>query len=169
MKLSYPKIIHSKIFKDKRGFLQEIYKEKKTINNFKFSLLVNSKKNVFRGFHFQEKKQQKKTIIVTQGELIDFCLDLRKKSPTFKKIFKFKLKQNSILLIPKGFAHGYLTLKDNTQMIYLLSEHRFKNDERTLDIYDKSLNLQLNKNLIVSKKDKKGMSLEMFQKSIKSL
>ena len=53
-----PKIINSKTIKDRRGFLQEIVKDKS--KKFKFSLLVKSKKNVFRGMHFQEKKQQEK-------------------------------------------------------------------------------------------------------------
>ena len=100
-----PKIINSKTIKDRRGFLQEIVKDKS--KKFKFSLLVKSKKNVFRGMHFQEKKQQEKILVVAKGKIIDFCLDLRKKSSSFGKIFKFKLKQNTILFIPKGFAHGY--------------------------------------------------------------
>ena len=169
MNLLYPKIIKKKVFKDSRGFLQEIFKKKKFKINFKFSLLVNSKKNVFRGFHFQKRKQQHKILIVAQGELNDYCLDLRRKSKSFQKIFKFNLKQNSILFIPKGFAHAYVSLKKNTQVIYFLSEYRFKKYEETLSIYDKKLNLKIRKNYILSKKDKKGISIDIFNKKIKSL
>ena len=169
MKIVNPKIIKTKIHKDSRGYLQEIFKKKQFLNNFKFSILVNSKKNVLRGLHFQKKKQQEKILIIISGEIIDYCLDLRKKSNSFGKIFKFKLKKNSILFIPKGFAHGYLALKNNTQIVYLLSEYRFKKYERTININDTKFNLKLKKNYIISKKDRKGMSFNLFKKNIKSL
>jgi dTDP-4-dehydrorhamnose 3,5-epimerase len=169
MKIINPKIIRTKLHKDSRGSLQEIFKQKHFLSNVKFYLLVSSKKNVFRGFHFQKKKQQEKIVVVTNGSIIDYCLDLRKKSKTFGKIFKYNLKKNSILFIPKGFAHGYLALKNQTQMIYLLSEDRFKEYERTLDIYDRKLNLKIKKNYIISQKDKKGMSFNFFERKIKSL
>ena len=136
---------------------------------FEFALFVSSKKNVLRGLHFQKKKQQEKILIIINGEIVDYCLDLRKKSNSFGKIFKYKLKKNSILFIPKGFAHGYLALKNNTQIVYLLSEYRFKKYERTIDINDSKFNLKLKKNYIISKKDKKGMSFNLFKKNIKSL
>ncbi len=169
MKNIIPKIIKPKIHKDSRGVLQEIFKKKQFLSDFKFSLFVTSKKNVFRGLHFQRKKQQEKIVVMVNGEVVDYCLDLRRRSATFGKIFKYKLKKNSILYIPKGFAHGYLALKDDTQMIYLLSEMRFKKFEKTISIYDKKLNLKIKKNYIVSQKDKKGISFNLFQKKIKTL
>ncbi|MDC0385431.1 dTDP-4-dehydrorhamnose 3,5-epimerase family protein [Pelagibacteraceae bacterium] len=169
MKIMNPKVIKTKIHKDPRGSLQEIFKKKQFSNNFEFALFVSSKKNVLRGLHFQKKKQQEKILIIINGEIVDYCLDLRKKSNSFGKIFKYKLKKNSILFIPKGFAHGYLALKNNTQIVYLLSEYRFKKYERTIDINDSKFNLKLKKNYIISKKDKKGMSFNLFKKNIKSL
>ncbi len=169
MKFSKPKVIKAKLFRDSRGSLQEIFKDKFKKFNCKFSLLVKSKKNVFRGLHFQKKRQQNKILIVAQGKISDFCLDLRKKSPSFGKIFKFTINKNSILYIPKGFAHGYKSLKDNTILIYLLSELRFKKFERTIDPFEKQFKIDLNKRTILSKKDKKGMSLEYFKKNIKTL
>ncbi len=169
MKIMNPKVIKTKIHKDPRGSLQEIFKKKQFSNNFEFALFVSSKKNVLRGLHFQKKKQQEKILIIINGEIVDYCLDLRKKSNSFGKIFKYKLKKNSILFIPKGFAHGYLALKNNTQIVYLLSEYRFKKYERTIDINDSKFNLKLKKNYIISKKDRKGMSFNLFKKNIKSL
>ena len=169
MKIMNPKVIKTKIHKDPRGSLQEIFKKKQFSNNFEFALFVSSKKNVLRGLHFQKKKQQEKILIIINGEIVDYCLDLRKKSNSFGKILKYKLKKNSILFIPKGFAHGYLALKNNTQIVYLLSEYRFKKYERTIDINDSKFNLKLKKNYIISKKDKKGMSFNLFKKNIKSL
>ena len=169
MKIMNPKVIKTKIHKDPRGSLQEIFKKKQFSNNFDFALFVSSKKNVIRGLHFQKKKQQEKILIIINGEIVDYCLDLRKKSNSFGKIFKYKLKKNSILFIPKGFAHGYLALKNNTQIVYLLSEYRFKKYERTIDINDSKFNLKLKKNYIISKKDRKGMSFNLFKKNIKTL
>ena len=169
MKFTKPTIIKSKLFRDNRGSLQEIFKDKLKKFNCKFSLLVKSKKNVFRGLHFQEKRQQNKILIVAQGKITDFCLDLRKRSPSFGKIFKFTINKNSILFIPKGFAHGYKSLKDNTILIYLLSELRLKKFERTIDPFEKQFKIDLNKRTILSKKDKKGISLEYFKKNIKTL
>ena len=69
-----PKIIKSKIYKDKRGSLKEIFKSKDYNKKFKFFLLVSSKKNVFRGFHFQKRKQQEKLVVVVKGKIIDYCI-----------------------------------------------------------------------------------------------
>ena len=162
-------LIQNELHFDTRGYLKEIFSNNKIKFKNKFQYYSISKKNVFRGLHFQRKKQQEKIVVVVNGEVVDYCLDLRRRSETFGKIFKFKLKKNSILFIPKGFAHGYLTLKDNTQMIYLLSEMRFKKFEKTLSIFDKKFNLRIKKNYIISQKDKKGISFNLFQKKIRTL
>jgi len=170
MKYNYPKIFNSKVNLDNRGYLIETFKKKELNTNFNYSILVSSKKNVFRGLHFQKKKQQEKLLIVTKGSIMDYCVDLRKKSKTFGKIHKFYLKKNSILYIPKGFAHGYLCLKDDNKLIYLLSNYRFKKYEKVLNFNDEEINLNIKiKKIITSKRDKKGMSLNEFRKEIKSL
>ena len=170
MKYLYPKVIDTKVNIDNRGYLIETYKKKEINTDFKYSILVSSKKNVFRGLHFQKKKQQEKLLIVLKGSIIDYCIDLRKKSKTFSKIYKFYLKKNSILYIPKGFAHGYLCLKNDNKLVYLLSNYWFKKHEKVLDFNDKEINLKIkNKKMILSKRDQNGMSLENFRKEIKSL
>ena len=170
MKHLYPKVIDTKVNIDNRGYLIETFKKKKINTDFKYSILVSSKKNVFRGLHFQKKKQQEKLLIVLKGSIIDYCVDLRKKSKTFSKTYKFYLKKNSILYIPKGFAHGYLCLKNDNKLIYLLSNYWFEKYEKVLDFNDKKINLGIkNKKIITSKRDQKGISLEKFRKEIKSL
>ena len=170
MKYLYPKVIDTKVNIDNRGYLIETYKKKEINTDFKYSILVSSKKNVFRGLHFQKKKQQEKLLIVLKGSIIDYCIDLRKKSKTFSKIYKFFLKKNSILYIPKGFAHGYLCLKNDNKLVYLLSNYWFKKYEKVLDFNDKEINLKIrNKKMILSKRDQNGMSLKNFRKEIKSL
>ena len=170
MKHLYPKVIDNKVNIDNRGYLIETFKKKKINTDFKYSILVSSKKNVFRGLHFQKKKQQEKLLIVLKGSIIDYCVDLRRKSKTFSKTYKFYLKKNSILYIPKGFAHGYLCLKNDNKLVYLLSNYWFEKYEKVLDFNDKKINLRIkNKKIITSKRDQKGISLEKFRKEIKSL
>jgi len=170
VKYDYPKLIKQKVHNDSRGYLQEIYKRKDFKNNFKFAIFASSKKNVFRGLHFQKKKQQEKIVIIVKGSIVDFCIDLRKKSKTFLKVFKFYLKENSILYIPRGFAHGYLGIKRENKIVYFLSNYRQKKYERGLNLKDNKINLKIRKNnLIVSKKDQKNMYLDNFKKEIRTL
>ena len=143
MKYNYPKLISCKVHNDNRGYLQEIYKRKDFRNNFKFAILASSKKNVFRGLHFQKKNQQEKIVIIVKGSIVDFCIDLRKKSKTFLKVFKFYLKENSILYIPKGFAHGYLGIKNENKIVYFLSNYRQQKYERGLNLKDNKINLKI--------------------------
>lgn len=165
-----PKIIKSKIYKDKRGSLKEIFKSKDYNKKFKFFLLVSSKKNVFRGFHFQKRKQQEKLVVVVKGKIIDYCIDLRKKSKTFGKVFKFTLKEKSVLLVPKGFAHGYTGVSKESLIVYFLSEYRYSKFESGISLFDKNIKINLKKNkLILSEKDKKNYTISEFKKKIGSL
>ena len=165
-----PKIIKSKIYKDKRGSLKEIFKSKDYNKKFKFFLLVSSKKNVFRGFHFQKRKQQEKLVVVVKGKIIDYCIDLRKKSKTFGKVFKFTLKEKSVLLVPKGFAHGYKAVSKENLIVYFLSEYRYSKFESGISLFDKNIKINLKKNkLILSERDKKNYTISEFKKKIGSL
>tara|TARA_B100001057_G_C22178224_1_gene692227 strand:+ start:50 stop:565 length:516 start_codon:yes stop_codon:yes gene_type:complete len=165
-----PKIIKSKLHKDKRGSLKEIFKSKDYKKKFKFFLLVSSKKNVFRGFHFQKRKQQEKLVVVVKGKIIDYCIDLRKKSKTFGKIFKYTLKEKSVLLVPKGFAHGYTGISKENIIVYFLSEYRYSKFEQGISLFDKAVKINLNKNkLIISEKDKRNYTISEFEKKIGSL
>ena len=107
MSIEIPKIIKTKCYYDKRGYLQEIYLRKNYKKNFIFSLITSSKKNVFRGFHFQIKKQQTKLIYVVKGRVLDFVIDLRKKTKTFGKVFKFYLKEKIFYIYPKDLLMDF--------------------------------------------------------------
>tara|TARA_B100001121_G_C18663919_1_gene610340 strand:- start:1040 stop:1555 length:516 start_codon:yes stop_codon:yes gene_type:complete len=168
--IKIPKIIKSKLHKDKRGSLKEIFKAKDYNKKFKFFLLVTSKKNVFRGFHFQKRKQQEKLVLVVKGKIIDYCIDLRKNSKTFGKIFKFTLNEKSVLFVPKGFAHGYTGLSKENIIVYFLSEYRYSKYERGISLFDKTIKINLKKNkLILSEKDKRNYTISEFKKKIGSL
>ena len=166
--IKYPKLIKINSHNDKRGSLREIYKKDNLFPKFVFALSVYSKKNVFRGLHFQKKKQQSKLVIVIDGKLIDYCVDLRKKSKNYLKVYKYKLNKNSILFVPKGFAHGYFAVK-KTKMIYLLSDYRSKKDECGIDFRDKKLRIKLNNKILLSKKDLSNMTVSEFENKIKTL
>lgn len=79
-----------------------------------------SKKWVFRGFHFQTQNTQTKLVRVITGNVLDFAIDIRKDSPTYGKYVMVELsgKNKKQLLVPKGFAHGFLTLEDDTEFVY---------------------------------------------------
>lgn len=130
-------IIKKKILRDKRGFFfrdfceKELKKIKFKIKQINFS--YNLKKFTLRGFHYQKSPySENKIITCLNGEIFNVCIDLRKKSKTYLKYFKFKLKagSNVSLLVPKGFANAYLSLKDNTKILYYMSE--FYNPKHSL-------------------------------------
>ncbi len=166
-KISGPKLIKSKIFKDKRGYLRETYKGsliKK--EKFPFDVMSFSKKNVLRGLHLQINKTQAKIITVTYGKIFDVAVDLRKNSKTFGKYIGIIISDKSdfSFYIPKGFAHGFLCLSKKCTVNYKCSNYRDPNSEKTLLWSDQSLNIKWPvKRPILSKKDRNGLSLTDFR------
>ena len=167
------KIIKLKRNNDSRGYLAETY-NKKLIGGKElvFDYKVISKKNIFRGFHFQYKFQQVKLISVLKGKILDCVIDLRKNSKTFGKTYKIILseKNNLSLYVPTGFAHSYLTLEKENIVYYKLSNYYAPKFESGIFWNDKNLKIKLPvKNPIVSKKDKKLPSFKKFVKRFKYL
>ena len=170
MSIKIPKIIRTNCFYDRRGYLQEIYLKKNLRENFKFSLITFSKKNVFRGFHFQLKNQQVKLIYLVKGSILDIAIDLRRRSKNFGKVYRFKLREKNILYIPKGFAHGYLSLSVENILLYYMTNYRDSKNEDGIVWNDKSLKIKFPvKKLIISKKDKKLDTFDDFVRKNKSL
>ena len=152
------KIIKSKIFKDKRGFLRETY-QKRLLNkiDFPFDIMSFSKKNVLRGMHFQSKNPQAKIITVTNGKIMDVAIDLRKNSPTFGKYFSIimSFKDDFSFYIPKNFAHGFLCLSKTCTINYKCSDYRNPKYERTLSWNDPTVKIKWPlKKPILSEKDR---------------
>ena len=134
-KIPGPKIIKSKIFKDKRGYLRETFRNRLLKNlNFPFDVMSFSKKNVLRGLHIQIKNNQAKIITVTHGKIFDVAVDLRKKSKTFGKYFSVIISDKSdfSFYIPKGFAHGFLCLSKKCTVNYKCSDYRNPKSEKTI-------------------------------------
>lgn len=115
-------ILHPKTFRDKRGSLtkiyhQDIFKGLGLDLSFKEEYFSVSTKGVLRGLHFQTPPMQhSKCVTCVAGSIYDVVVDLRKKSPTYGDHFSLILdsKEPTMLLVPEGFAHGFVALEDNS-------------------------------------------------------
>lgn len=114
---------------DMRGYFSKIFEKtifaSNGINIAPFEELQScSKKGVLRGLHFQREHSQDKLVRVLRGEVYDVAVDLREGSDTFGKWKGFYLsaKNRKMLYIPKGFAHGFLALEENTLFSYLCGD-----------------------------------------------
>jgi len=161
-------VIKPNIFKDNRGFFYESWNQE-IFNNavgdkVKFLQDNHSSSNagVLRGLHYQiEPKPQGKLVRCVSGSVFDVAVDIRKSSPTFGEWASIVLsKANKLMIwIPTGFAHGFLSLKNESEIIYKATMNYCKNHERTIRWNDNHLNIKwpLNKinNLepVLSEKD----------------
>tara|TARA_E500000178_G_C17014829_1_gene752394 strand:- start:235 stop:768 length:534 start_codon:yes stop_codon:yes gene_type:complete len=165
-------IIKQKNNYDNRGILRETFNDKILKKRFIFEYCTTSKKNVFRGFHFQTKNKQSKFVNVIKGKILDIVIDLRKKSKTFGKTYSIILsKKNALgLFIPAGFAHAYYSFNKENIIYYKLDNYYNPKYESGIIYNDPSLRLRLpSKNIKISKKDKNLLTMEMFREKIKYL
>jgi dTDP-4-dehydrorhamnose 3,5-epimerase len=162
------KIVQSKIYRDNRGLLKEVFKQKLFKNDdFIFNIVSSSKKNVIRGFHIQTKFKQAKYVSVLKGAILDIALDLRKRSKTFGKHFKVMLSadNNKSVFLPAGFAHGFLALEKENIVNYNITNYRSAKHEVSLVWNDKDLKIKWPiKNPIISKKDKTALTFYEYKK-----
>ena len=167
-KIPGPLIIKTDVYKDKRGFLKETFRNNFFTNiKFPFDVMSFSKKKVLRGLHIQTDKSQAKIITVTHGKIFDVAVDLRKNSKTFGKYVSLIISENSdfSFYVPKGFAHGFLCLSKKCTVNYKCSEYRQSKYEKTLSWNDPKINIKWPVlNPILSKKDKEGLNLHYFKK-----
>ena len=166
-------LINRKCNRDFRGILSETYIKKFFLSkNFIFDYYSISKKNVIRGLHYQKKKQQDKLISVINGKIFDVCVDLRKNSKTFGKYFSTILscKNYKSILIPKGFAHGFCSLENNTIVYYKNSNYYYSNEQSGIIWNDPQLNIRWPvNNPVVSIKDRLHVNFNEFLMSEKFL
>jgi len=166
-KIPGPLFIKSQIFKDKRGYLRETFRNN-LFNKIKFpfDVMSFSKKNVLRGLHIQTNKSQAKIITVTHGKIFDVAVDLRKNSKNFGKYIGVIISDKSdfSFYIPKGFAHGFMCLSKTCTVNYKCSNYRDANSEKTLNWNDKKVNIKWpNKKPILSVKDKNALDVNFFR------
>ncbi|MFX4242245.1 dTDP-4-dehydrorhamnose 3,5-epimerase family protein [Aliarcobacter butzleri] len=169
-------IIEPNIFKDERGSFSRIFCENELKDIFKFNIKqinhsITREKGTFRGLHFQyEPNSEIKMVKCIKGAIIDIVVDIRENSPTFLQHFSVELTEQNqkMLYIPKGFAHGFQTLKNNTELLYFHSSIYTPSNEGSLNILDKKLNIVLPLDIInLSNKDKNNAFLTDEFKGIK--
>lgn len=125
---------------------------------------VCSRKDALRGLHYQREYPQGKLLRVLNGEIFDVCVDMRKSSETFGQYFSIKLSSldKKMIWIPPGFAHGFLSLSQESEVSYKTTERRVIEDECVLRWDDPqiAINWPIQSDPILSLKDKAGKSLE---------
>lgn len=161
-------IVTPTVFGDNRGYFMETYNEeefKAAWLNFSFvqDNQSASVKGVLRGLHFQKTHPQAKLVRVLQGEVFDVAVDLRKDSETYGKwvgeILSGENKKQ--LLIPRGFAHGFVVISDYAEFAYKCDEFYHPEDEGGIIWNDKDIDVQwpLTQELKLSEKDKNNPTL----------
>ena len=171
--LAIPEVIlfEPTVFTDERGFFFESFNHKKFEEavgygvNFVQDNHSKSTKGVLRGLHYQlPPKAQGKLVRVTQGEVFDVAVDIRKNSPTFGKWVGEKLsaENKKQLWVPEGFAHGFLTLSETAEFLYKVTNYYSKEYERSIIWNDPNIGIDwtLQEQPQLSEKDQQGIFLE---------
>jgi dTDP-4-dehydrorhamnose 3,5-epimerase len=165
-------IIQPKVFEDERGYFFESYNKKSFSENgiavdFVQDNQSLSQKGVLRGLHFQNPPfAQGKLVSVMKGAVLDVAVDIRKNSATYGKFCSIELseKNKTMFWIPAGFAHGFLTLEDNTIFTYKCTNVYNKNSEGCIRWNDEDLGIEWGvKEPILSEKDKICMPFREFR------
>jgi dTDP-4-dehydrorhamnose 3,5-epimerase len=157
-------IINPSVYNDERGYFYETYnqrflRDKGIYTNFVQDNQSYSTKNVLRGLHFQTIAPQAKLVRCVVGEVYDVVVDLRKSSETYKQWYGVKLSDENrkMMFVPKGFAHGFLTLSDYAIFQYKCDELYMPKADAGVNFKDEELNIDwlvdINE-LIISEKDR---------------
>ena len=155
-------IVEPAVFPDKRGYFFESYNKEKYIKNgieenFVQDNVSFSQKDVLRGLHFQNPPfAQAKLVSVLRGSVLDVAVDIRKDSATYGKYVSIVLSEENKrqFFIPVGFAHGFLTLEDNTLFSYKCSNVYNKESEGSILWKDDDIGIDWGvENPIISPKD----------------
>lgn len=163
-------IIEPRVFGDERGFFLESFNEKifheKTGTDVRFVQDNHScsAQHVLRGLHYQIQQAQGKLIRVVSGSIFDVAVDIRKGSPTFGQWVSYVLsaENKQQIWIPAGFAHGFLSLSDRTEVLYKSTDFYAPAHERCILWNDPDLAITwpLTADPIISAKDQVGLPLK---------
>lgn len=159
------------VYKDDRGYFMESYNQKKVELMIKDRFVQDnesvSHKNVLRGLHLQlPPHAQSKLVRVIKGSILDVVVDLRKDSETYGKHFKHVLsgENKKQLYIPVGFAHGFLSLEDDTILNYKCSDYYHAQSEASILWNDPDLSIDWGVNdPILTEKDQLAQNFVTFE------
>jgi len=164
-------LLEPTIHRDERGHFLESYNHRDFCEaigrevNFVQDNQSYSKRGVLRGLHFQKGEHaQAKLISVLEGKIQDVVVDLRKDSPTFKQHLSIVLDSmgKKQLFIPRGFAHGFLTLSESATVIYKCDNYYNKETEGGILYDDLTLSISWamdKERIVISEKDRKSLTL----------
>jgi dTDP-4-dehydrorhamnose 3,5-epimerase len=164
-------VLEPKVIEDPRGYFMESYRydvlKSKGINiHFVQDNQSKSRRGVLRGLHYQNAPhQQTKLIRVLSGEILDVVIDLRKSKATFGKSFTIALSAENKrqLLVPRGFAHGFLVLSETAEILYKCDEFYHPEAEGGIMYDDPALKIDWGmkkEDLILSQRDLQHPTLE---------
>jgi len=150
MPLDGVKLIEPKVFGDSRGFFFESFNVREFAQHVQDGVTFvqdnhsRSAKGVLRGLHYQIAHAQGKLVRVTEGEVFDVAVDLRRSSPTFGKWEGITLsaENHRQLWIPPGFAHGFVVLSESAQFLYKTTDYWYPEFERCLLWNDPSVGIE---------------------------
>ena len=143
-------VIEPDIFEDNRGWFFESYNQKKLAaaginsNFIQDNRSFSKTKGTLRGLHLQNSPfSQAKLASCTRGAVLDIAVDLRKNSPTYKEWYSIELTEENKkqLFIPRGFAHAFLTLTDDTEFQYKVDNDYDKQSERSIRFDDPDIGI----------------------------
>lgn len=175
-KLQDVKLITPAVFGDNRGFFTESYSDRDfkaagiDFNFIQDNHSLSTQAGVLRGLHFQRgKAAQTKLIRVATGAVLDVIVDLRKGSPTYKQWEGYILSESNHrqLLVPKGYAHGFVTLTDNVNFLYKCDNYYDAEADGGISFKTPELNIDWPIDLdkaITSEKDANQPTLTEFEK-----
>jgi len=162
-------IIEPRVFGDTRGFFMETWNTQGFADGGLDLAFVQdnhsrSQKGVLRGLHFQNPGPQGKLVRVTNGAVFDVAVDLRAASPTFGQWVGVELSAENkrMFWVPEGFAHGFLTLEDDTDFLYKCTAPYAPANEFTLAWNDPAVGIEwpvTGLDPIISEKDARGLAL----------
>lgn len=175
VKTSIPDVIilEPKVFGDDRGFFMESYNRRVLAGlagirqEFVQDNHSRSARNVLRGLHYQIRQPQGKLVRVIAGAIFDAAVDIRRSSPTFGKSVCVELSAENkrMVWIPPGFAHGFLTLSDMTEVLYKATDYYAPEHERCVLWNDADIGIEwpLDGTPLVSEKDARGCPLKSVE------
>lgn len=158
-------IVEPKVFRDERGYFFEAHNQKKLKEagldvTFVQDNESKSQRGVLRGLHFQKPPYaQGKLVRVIKGAVLDIAVDIRKGSPAFGKYHAVKITEENkkMFWIPPGFAHGFVTLEDETIFFYKCTDYYNKESEASIFWNDPNLNIDWGvEDPVISEKDQKA-------------